>query len=61
MWFGLLLLGQVTGILITMTLVGLGFDALFGTAPYALVISVVLGSLAATVVVALKAKRELNG
>lgn len=59
-WYGLKLLGQVSGILIVSALVGWGLDALFSSAPFALVGAVVVGSLGATLLVVIEAYRVLK-
>lgn len=59
-WYGLKLLGQVTGILIASALVGWGIDTLFNTAPIGLAGSVMTGSFGATILVVVETYRVLK-
>jgi F0F1-type ATP synthase assembly protein I len=59
-WFGLKLLGQVTGLLVVGTLLGLGVDGLFGAAPIGLVGCVTIASFAATILVVVETYRALK-
>ena len=57
---GLLMLGQITGILAGATLAGWLFDRLAGTTPLGLAIGVLGGSVWATVAVLMKVKKEVE-
>ncbi len=59
-WYGLKLLGQVTGILIGSALVGWGIDTLFNTAPIGLAGCVMVGSFGATILVVVETYRVLK-
>lgn len=59
-WYGLKLLGQVSGILIVSALVGWGLDAAFASGPFALAGAVVVGSIAATILVMVEAYRVMK-
>lgn len=57
--FGLLLLGQITGILVATTVAGYALDAVLKTSPIFLGLGVVVGSLWATITVLLGVRRKL--
>lgn len=59
-WFGLKLLGQVTGLLIVSALIGWGLDVALDIAPLGLAGCVTIGSFAATLVVVLETYRALK-
>lgn len=59
-WFGLKLLGQVTGILIGSALVGWGLDSILNIAPIGLAGCVMVGSFAATILVVVETYRVLK-
>lgn len=59
-WYGLKLLGQVTGILIGSALIGWGIDTLFNTDPIGLAGCVMIGSFAATILVGVETYRVLK-
>lgn len=59
-WYGLKLLGQVTGILAASALVGWGVDTLFHTTPIGLAGCVVVGSFGATILVVVETYRILK-
>lgn len=61
LWIGLLLLGQVTAILILTAVGGYLVDLSFGTAPFGLAGSVVLGGMGATVLVLKEVARLTEG
>jgi F0F1-type ATP synthase assembly protein I len=58
--FGAMMLGQVSGILVGTTLLGLLADHFLQTAPLGLAIAAVAGGLWATVVVLVKVTRKLK-
>lgn len=51
LWLGLFILGQVTAILVLTAIAGYVLDLTFGTAPFALAGSVIIGGIGATVLV----------
>lgn len=51
LWLGLFILGQVTAILLLTAIAGYVLDLSFGTAPFALAGSVIVGGIGATVIV----------
>lgn len=59
-WFGLKLLGQVTGILIGSALVGWGLDVALDIAPIGLAGCVMVGSFGATILVVVETYRVLK-
>ncbi len=59
-WFGLKLLGQVTGLLVVSALAGWGLDTLLGIAPLGLAGCVTVGSFAATILVVVETYRALK-
>lgn len=59
-WYGLKLLGQVSGILIVSALIGWGLDAAFSSSPFALVGAVIIGSLGATILVMIEAYKVMK-
>ncbi len=58
--FGALMLGQVSGILIGTTIIGLLVDQYFGTAPWGLAIAAIIGGLWATITVLIKVSKKLK-
>ena len=59
-WFGLKLLGQVTGILVASALVGWGLDVTLDIAPLGLAGCVMIGSFGATILVVVETYRVLK-
>ncbi|MSU76128.1 hypothetical protein EXS54_01495 [Patescibacteria group bacterium] len=59
-WYGLKLLGQVSGILLVSALIGWGLDAWFHASPFGLVGGVIVGSIGATILVIVEAYRVLK-
>ncbi len=59
-WFGLKLLGQVTGILIGSAVVGWGLDVALNIAPIGLAGCVMVGSFGATILVVVETYRVLK-
>jgi F0F1-type ATP synthase assembly protein I len=59
-WFGLKLLGQITGLLLVTAVVGWLIDLLFGSGPFGLAGSVIVGSMAASILVATEAYKVLK-
>lgn len=59
-WFGFMLLGQVTGILLTTAILGWLLDEFAGTRPFGLAGAVLIGSVVATITVLTKVMRELR-
>jgi F0F1-type ATP synthase assembly protein I len=59
-WFGLLLLGQVTGVLVVTAIAGVLLDKGFGTSPIFFALGVAVGSIWATVTVLLTVRKELG-
>lgn len=59
LWFGLLLLGQVTGVLAGTALLGWLADQVLNTAPIGLAVGVFVGSITATATVVMAVKKEL--
>jgi len=57
--FGLLLLGQITGILAGTTLLGFLADSLFDTGPLLLAVGVLAGSIWATATVLVSVRKKL--
>lgn len=58
--FGVVLLGQVTGILVATAAAGFLADALLDTRPLGIAIAVVVGSVWASVVVLTKVVKEMR-
>lgn len=59
-WYGLKLLGQVSGILIVSALIGWGLDEVFSSAPFALAGAVIVGSIGATILVMVEAYKVMK-
>lgn len=59
-WFGLALLGQITGILAGTALVGWLLDLVLGSRPILLAVGVLLGSIWATVTVLISVRKKLS-
>lgn len=59
-WYGLKLLGQVSGILIVSALIGWGLDEAFSSTPYALAGAVIVGSIGATILVMVEAYKVMK-
>lgn len=59
-WFGIALLGQITGILAGTAFVGWLIDMLTGTAPIMLALGVLVGSIWATVTVLIMVRKKLS-
>lgn len=59
-WFGIWLLGQVTGILVAFTVLGFLLDELLGTRPLGMAIAAFFGSLGATALTLYKVRDTLS-
>jgi len=59
-WFGLALLGQITGILAVTAAIGWLADTLIGTRPILLAVGVLAGSIWATAAVLIAVRKKLS-